>query len=483
MDFYGVDGEMKYIALDKVVWDPKVYPRRKWTTSTIERYADALLAGDTFPPIAIEKGTNILLDGKHRLDSRKLAVEMLEKPVETDVTVKDLQQINIEYHVIPEGMSKRYYAATLSARHGDRLKNSDVEELAKAEFEADPSIDPREWGKLLGVSKTTIYRYVAHIVNRYKTERETWMVRLSRLGWTQKEIAKLFDVSQQAVSEITNNSQLGKIGNLLGETWNDESIADLSSQLSIPLVDTWSAALDGNNDQERMKLLGIKVQPYDVWNFSGCHDLMGDQHPGRIPGQLVAHVLYFYTKQGDLVVDPMAGSGTTLDACSLMGRKARGYDIDGRHERCDIGEHDLTDGWPEITSKATLVFWDPPYFDKMDAANIGEDGYIEGSISGMDPDEYLEWLSTRFAELHNTGAKQLAFLMSNWDSQNAKRHKGHKGLFSWDYAYALEEAGWTLTREIQCPLPTQQVHPVIVNKFRESRRMARLTRSLIIAKR
>jgi hypothetical protein len=239
------------------------------------------------------------------------------------------------------------------------------------------------------------------------------MVRLSRLGWTQKDIATLFGVDQSAVSQIMKDSPLGKIHSLLGDTWNDQPIADLSSQLSTPLVDTWSAALDGNNDQERLKLLGIKIQPYDVWNFSSCHDLMGNQHPGRIPGQLIAHVLFVYTKPGDLVVDPMAGSGTTLDACSLMGRKRRGYDIDGRHERYDIEQHDLTSGWPEITSKANLVFWDPPYFDKMDAANIGEDGYIEGSISGMDPDEYLQWFTSRFAELHETGATRLAFLPSS----------------------------------------------------------------------
>ena len=36
-----------------------------------------------------------------------------------------------------------------------------------------------------------------------------------------------------------------------------------------------------------------------------------DRHriPGRIPGELIAHVLYFFTKPGDVIVDPMVGSG------------------------------------------------------------------------------------------------------------------------------------------------------------------------------
>src|SRR5690606_13029439 len=103
---------------------------------------------------------------------------------------------------------------------------------------------------------------------------------------------------------------------------------EIARRFNLPPVLVEAITLEGLDDAERMKRLGIKIQPYDVWQFPSCHDLMGDNHPGRIPGELVCHVLYFFTKPGDLVVDPMAGSGTTLDACLLMGRKCRGYDID-----------------------------------------------------------------------------------------------------------------------------------------------------------
>ena len=33
----------------------------------------------------------------------------------------------------------------------------------------------------------------------------------------------------------------------------------------------------------------------------------GDDWPGRIPAQLVAHTLFYFTNPGDLVFDPMAG--------------------------------------------------------------------------------------------------------------------------------------------------------------------------------
>ena len=297
------------------------------------------------------------------------------------------------------------------------------------------------------------------------------------------EIAVRLGVSRPTISDDVRNCNLAKIDTDLGENWNEEGIAEWANRLGLPLTDCYAAAMEGMDDKQRFELLGITVQPYDVWNFSDCHDLMGDKHPGRIPGQLVCHVLYFFTKPGDLVVDPMVGSGTVLDACLLLGRRARGYDIDQRHERNDIEEHNLTDGWPDSVSKASLIFWDPPYFDKMDAGTIGSDGYIEGSISGMDPDAYMSWFRERFAQLYESvsAGTRLAFLMSDWDSENAKNYAGHRGLFLWDYADAMRDAGWAITRQIQCPLSTQQVHPDIVNKHREARRLARLGRYLLVA--
>jgi hypothetical protein len=42
---------------------------------------------------------------------------------------------------------------------------------------------------------------------------------------------------------------------------------------------------------------------------------------GRIPAQLVAHILYFFSEPGDLVLDPMAGGGVCADTCLAMGRR------------------------------------------------------------------------------------------------------------------------------------------------------------------
>ena len=65
---------------------------------------------------------------------------------------------------------------------------------------------------------------------------------------------------------------------------------------------------------------GFRPTPYDVWAFK--HDrAFGIPHPGAIPPGIVAHTLHYFTDPGALVVDPMAGGGTTLDVCESMGRR------------------------------------------------------------------------------------------------------------------------------------------------------------------
>ncbi|GAJ17244.1 unnamed protein product, partial [marine sediment metagenome] len=81
---------------------------------------------------------------------------------------------------------------------------------------------------------------------------------------------------------------------------------------------------------------------------------MGQDHAGRIPGQIVLNALYYYSQPSDLVVDPMAGGGTTNDACLLLGRRCRSYDI--KPKRVDIEKHDIAQGFPSRTEKCDLVF-------------------------------------------------------------------------------------------------------------------------------
>jgi len=53
-----------------------------------------------------------------------------------------------------------------------------------------------------------------------------------------------------------------------------------------------------------------------------------DQHPTEKPIQLAQHFIRLHSRAGDLVLDPFAGSGTTLIAAKQEGRRYLGFEID-----------------------------------------------------------------------------------------------------------------------------------------------------------
>lgn len=57
-------------------------------------------------------------------------------------------------------------------------------------------------------------------------------------------------------------------------------------------------------------------------------------HPTQKPVALMAHVVAWLTKPGDLILDPYMGSGSTLRAAKDLGRRAIGIDIEERY--CEV---------------------------------------------------------------------------------------------------------------------------------------------------
>jgi len=108
----------------------------------------------------------------------------------------------------------------------------------------------------------------------------------------------------------------------------------------------------------------FKPQIYNVWNFNGCDDKYGKEgYIGRTPGQIVENVVYYFTEENDLVVDPMAGSGTTIDVCNAMNRKCLAYDLNTCRD--DIKQNDVSKGLPNEAKGCKLIYLDPPYYNMV----------------------------------------------------------------------------------------------------------------------
>lgn len=136
------------------------------------------------------------------------------------------------------------------------------------------------------------------------------------------------------------------------------------------------------------------VKFYNSWQFSENDPRFGMPHPGRIPGQIPANIIYYYTEPGDLVVDPMGGGGSTIDAAEYLARRCLAYDVAPR--RPDIQMHDISKGFPDEAKGCQLIFMDPPYWNMID------EGYTDASSSRLSLDDFVVWYNQLMANAART---------------------------------------------------------------------------------
>jgi len=63
-------------------------------------------------------------------------------------------------------------------------------------------------------------------------------------------------------------------------------------------------------------------------------------HPTVKPLKLMSYLIILGSRQGDMVIDPFIGTGSTAIACQILGRKCTGYEINANY--CEIGKSRLT---------------------------------------------------------------------------------------------------------------------------------------------
>ena len=68
----------------------------------------------------------------------------------------------------------------------------------------------------------------------------------------------------------------------------------------------------------------------DVWTdiHRLKHNKYRDEHPCQLPVHLLERIILMSSDEGDIVLDPFVGTGTTAIAAKRLGRKYIGFDID-----------------------------------------------------------------------------------------------------------------------------------------------------------
>jgi adenine-specific DNA-methyltransferase len=147
----------------------------------------------------------------------------------------------------------------------------------------------------------------------------------------------------------------------------------------------------------QFKKPALRIQPTTLWDYPSQD--YGDEQQGvagyigATPSYIIWNLLQRYTKPKDLVIDPCAGSGTTLDVARDLERRALGYDLVPVRKdifRCDARKLPLED------EKADFVFIDPPYSTHVD---YSDDPRCIGKLNAQGP-EYYEAMDLVIGEIH-----------------------------------------------------------------------------------
>jgi transcriptional regulator with XRE-family HTH domain len=479
------------VNISDLTLDQFIYPRGGKSEKTVEAYVEALTIGAQFPPIKIQRVFNyadgnetieatLILDGIHRWFAfeesgiKKIAaVEWKDKPVDYE---KSKVALLLE-------------AAECNISHGDRLSPSDKKRIARDIASTDPECKWTESalaGKL-GVIQQTVNTWISDIRARQKASRNTVILRLGRLGCPQEKIAEITGVTRGRVAQIVSNTNFGEINTLLSQGHDMDYIA---RHYNMDLALAWALRLEGKTDQEKFKELGWGLRTWAQWNFNECDERFGDDWPGRIPAQLVAHTLFYFTKRGDLVLDPMAGGGVVPDVCLLFERKCQSFDLTLRDNRPEIEYHHWNPQrwtWP-VTKKPDLIFFDPPYFSKKEKEYEKKAAAETPSISSYTKEEYEDFLKSffRLARENSKQSTRLAFLNADWidfESTPAMNVDPDKCITSFDYHQLLTDTGWKVCYRIDCPFSSERLNALQVQRMQEKRILGTVSRYLLIAKR
>jgi len=83
-------------------------------------------------------------------------------------------------------------------------------------------------------------------------------------------------------------------------------------------------------DKRRLNQLDGKTwlkYSISIWDIAKTPEEIKIGHPAMFPVELPKRLIEIYTMPGEIVLDPFMGSGSTLVAAKMLGRKGIGFDI------------------------------------------------------------------------------------------------------------------------------------------------------------
>ena len=163
---------------------------------------------------------------------------------------------------------------------------------------------------------------------------------------TREEVAASFTVGHKNIAGAKARVSAWEIGN---ERITARAFAAITQSCDVPWAsyEVLSAEYD-EADANRKAELDRTRRPFtpttralanDIWDFAPVRPYPG-KHPCEKPAPLLRHMIETSTRPGALILDPFAGSGSTLEVAAATGRHAIG--IEKSEEYCEKIAHRLS---------------------------------------------------------------------------------------------------------------------------------------------
>jgi len=402
------------LNLNRIIFREDLYPRFDVKQDYIQAYANAI---NKLPPIKISQ-QNILIDGYHRLKAHQLAkVEEIEVEVIEVKSEKELKKL----------------AYQLNSTHGLQLSSDEKQRYAQ---EMIGEMDIPELAEILSVTEWTIANWTKNQREALEKERNRKIIELYLRAWnTQESVAKEMKVTQQTVS------------NIIGNFTKNREISEICKD--------------------------FKPFLYNIWNLQKQDNTVN--RFGQFPQVFMENLLYYHTQPLDIVYDPFAGGGTTVDVCKKMFRRYYCTDreiIAGREK--DIRQRELNQGIPDDLPKPDLVFLDPPY----SLLARGQYSTDKEDLGNMEVNAFFQQFHSFISELlKKKWPVRVAYLIRPfWNINNGR----------WEWVdpmlefYKLINRHYDIESRYVIPYSTQQYSGLWVDRAKENKKCLILNRELTV---
>jgi len=254
------------------------------------------------------------------------------------------------------GTNKVHAPSMMKVKEGDFLfllnLDSDVlHGVFRASSDAQMNIEPEAWnGKYPYQVKVEPVGDIVSLKNAKKLLKKLRIKRAAPIGRrTTIRLLELYRPKDATMSEWLNSFKTKK-----------EKATTFSKELR-----EWGLLSKTKETKSELEEIP-QLEATTLWDFPkqsyGKTPKGDNKYPGVTPALLIWNLIWRYTEPGDLVVDPMCGSGTTIDVCKEEGRRVIGYDISP--VRSDIIQNDARK-IPLPDNSVDLVFVDSPYGDNI----------------------------------------------------------------------------------------------------------------------